>query len=211
MKARDHPLALQILQVLRPVTCLLPYVVAITISILKKILVRCKGKIRISIAEVVIIETITIAGKSLAINFAFCVNRRKKEQIFIIYRFVEIVIDLEEEAVVAIVTIFQIIVDATTIIIKTVNISRLGNILRLYFFLNKFLIDIVGGDNYEKRGGDDWGRGGSSRGGFRDGTGSDPPVRTNDRWQEPDKRENSNYGGKWKEERGGNSRGKYTQ
>ncbi|KAJ6600751.1 ATP-dependent RNA helicase bel, partial [Pseudolycoriella hygida] len=61
-----------------------------------------------------------------------------------------------------------------------------------------------GGDNYERRGGDDWVRG-SSRGGSRDGDRSDPPLRQNDRWQEPDKRENTNYG-KWKEDRGGNSR-----
>ncbi|KAG4065799.1 hypothetical protein HA402_012477 [Bradysia odoriphaga] len=64
-----------------------------------------------------------------------------------------------------------------------------------------------GGENFERRGNEDWGRGGSNRGGSFNGDKSDPPLRTNDRWQEPDKREfSNNYGGKWKEDRGGNSR-----
>lgn len=55
----------------------------------------------------------------------------------------------------------------------------------------------IGGDHYDRRG-EDWGRGGGHRGASRDG---DPPLRQNDRWQEPDKRENSHYGGKWKDDR----------
>lgn len=117
-------------------------------------------------------------------------------------RFSVIAADSEEETVVD-VTIFQIIVDVTTII-KTVNIQLNKGTKRRFDLLSIR----IGGDNFERRGGDDWGRGGSSRGESRDGDRPDPPVRQNDRWQEPDKRENSNYGGKWKEDRGGNSRGK---
>lgn len=52
-------------------------------------------------------------------------------------------------------------------------------------------------NNYDRR--DNWGRGGDNqqRGGIRNGgdRGADPSLRTNDRWQEPDKRENAFYGG----------------
>lgn len=58
------------------------------------------------------------------------------------------------------------------------------------------------GDRYERRGGDDWNRGYPRGGGSRDGDRPDPPIRTNDRWQEPEKpRENTNYG-KWKDDGG---------
>lgn len=64
----------------------------------------------------------------------------------------------------------------------------------------------IGGENFERRGGDDWGSRGAPRG--RDG---DPALRQNDRWQEPDKRggDNTQFGGKWKEGgRGGGNKGK---
>lgn len=53
-------------------------------------------------------------------------------------------------------------------------------------------------NNYDRR--DNWGRGGDNQprtAGVRNGgdRGGDPALRTNDRWQEPDKRENAFYGG----------------
>lgn len=55
-------------------------------------------------------------------------------------------------------------------------------------------------NNYERR--DNWGRGGDNQppraGAVRNGSdrGADPALHTNDRWQEPDKREpNAFYGG----------------
>lgn len=55
-------------------------------------------------------------------------------------------------------------------------------------------------NNFERR--DNWGRGGDNQqprpaAGARNGgdRGADPELRTNDRWQEPDKRENAFYGG----------------
>lgn len=65
---------------------------------------------------------------------------------------------------------------------------------------------ILGGD-FERRD-DQWNRG--TRGGSRDGDrehfqggqqrNRDPAFRPNDRWQEPERRESNNYGGKWKDD-----------
>lgn len=60
------------------------------------------------------------------------------------------------------------------------------------------------GENFERR--DDWGGRGNQRGGgagVRNGD-REPPF-GNDRWQEPERRDNQQYGGKWKED-GGNAR-----
>lgn len=111
-----------------------------------------------------------------------------------------------EEPVVVIVTIIQIIIVDVTTIIKTVKKMKFcvkRHEVTKKIFQSKFK---TGGEIYDRRGNDDWGRGGSSRGGSTNGDKSDPPLRQNDRWQEPDKREN--YGGKWKDDRGGYSRGK---
>lgn len=67
----------------------------------------------------------------------------------------------------------------------------------------------VGDEKYEKRGGDDWYRGGGRTGGSSRGSNErdrdrDQPLRTNDRWVEPTDRRNepsSGFGGKWKEDR----------
>lgn len=49
-------------------------------------------------------------------------------------------------------------------------------------------------NNYDRRGGDDGYRGYNNRQQYNRNDRNDPPVRTNDRWQEPDKRDNSHYG-----------------
>lgn len=122
MKARDHPLALQILQVLRLVTCLPIYVVAITILILIKVPDRRTGKIRITIAEVEIeiIETITIAAGETSILFPSVISKFSLTQNQLRISVIATT-DLEEE-VTLVVTITKIIVVVT---IKTV-----------FFFLN---------------------------------------------------------------------------
>lgn len=58
-------------------------------------------------------------------------------------------------------------------------------------------------NGFQDRRNDDWNRG-NNRGGFREEERFDPPVRTNDRWPEPDKRDSTQqFGGKWKEDAGG--------
>lgn len=53
----------------------------------------------------------------------------------------------------------------------------------------------------DRRGGDDWNRG-NNRGGFRENERAEPPISTNDRWQEPEKRDSTQFGGKWKDDAG---------
>lgn len=60
MKARETPLALQILQVLRPVTCLPIYAVAITILILNNLPDRRTGIVRITEVVNETLETIIV-------------------------------------------------------------------------------------------------------------------------------------------------------
>lgn len=66
-------------------------------------------------------------------------------------------------------------------------------------------------NGYQDRRNDDWGRGnnrggGAGGAGFREDAGFEPPVRTNDRWPEQDKRDSTQqFGGKWKDDGGANN------
>lgn len=66
-------------------------------------------------------------------------------------------------------------------------------------------------NGYQDRRQEDWGRGNNRGGGaggagggggaFREDGGIEQPIRTNDRWQEPDQRDSAQqFGGKWKDD-----------